>query len=330
MVFEGLAENNTQQQTKILENNTTYWWSIRSLNDDGNSDWSVPWRFTTVITAPTLVSPADNSIDLKTIQDFVWNPDTAATAYHLQVSKDAGFTDLVFNDSTLTSVTFDNAMLDYYQRYYWRVRKYVGDVPGLWSEVWKLTTGIGKVVLISPDNNSQDLGNDIVFIWQNLKGADEYQFQLSEQQDFAVLVSNVTTTDTRHEIISLDYDKSYYFRVKGKYADGEGEWSDIFTFRTKVYSGVDEIPVAGLTGFEIYPNPFSSSLSIGLTLNKDADIRLQITGLNGETIGEIYTGSLAWGTYNFSYNPANLTQGAYLITLFVNGKSVTKQVVLIK
>jgi photosystem II stability/assembly factor-like uncharacterized protein len=329
MVFEGTAENNNEHLTELLENNTVYWWTIRAINDDGMSDWQTPWKFSTVITAPNLVLPADGSEDLKTAQTFEWTGDTAATKYHIQISKDGGFSNFAYNDSNVATVKLPYDKLEYFERYYWRVRKYAGDVPGLWSVVWKINTGLGQTILTSPANNSKDIGNDVMFIWENLKGADEYILELSENVEFTVVPSKITTADTRYEILSLDYDKDYFFRVRGKYSKGQGDWSEIFTFKTKKISDVSEA-VTGLSNFEVYPNPTAQSFSIDLMLNEDAETIIGLTNMQGRPVAEIHKGWLNSGSHKIAWISGNLTQGSYLLNLTVNGKTTSKQVIIIK
>ncbi|MBI3109928.1 MAG: DUF1565 domain-containing protein, partial [Ignavibacteriales bacterium] len=71
--------------------------------------------------APALASPADGATDLALTPTFTWNQSQDALTYRLQVSTNAAFTTLVFNDSTLTDTLKQVAPLSEGRTYYWRV-----------------------------------------------------------------------------------------------------------------------------------------------------------------------------------------------------------------
>jgi len=329
MVFEGLTETNTSQHTKILEYNKTYWWRIRGLNDDGQSDWSVAWKFTTIMTAPELIAPTDKSEDLLTDVMFKWKASDEATTYHIQVSKNAGFTDIVYQDSTIVPDSLLVNDFDYYTKYFWRVRKFHDNIPGLWSETWSFTTGIGKVVILSPENGAENQPTDMTFIWEMLKGADLYVFQLSLTDDFASPIKQIETPETQVAVEGLEYDTKYYIRVMGKYSKGTGEWSDTHEFTTQESAGIDFDAVPG-TVFNVYPNPFAAKLTIDFNLSDDANVSIQLRDINGRIIVSLEEGRLPAGSHSFEYQPKAIDQGTYLVILSVNGHQSVRQVIFIK
>jgi len=330
MVFEGLTQNNNSQQTEILEYFTTYWWRIRGLNDDGNSDWSDAWKFKTVLTAPVLVSPPTNSYDMYTELLFDWKRDSNATTYHIQISTNGGFSDIIYQDSTIVPDSVLVKDFEYFKTYYWRVRKYNMNVPGLWSETRSFTTGIGIVSLINPQNGAENQSIDLIFVWDILKGADEYVFHLSKHQDFSSIFKQVETAETQTEVKDLDYDTKYFWRVMGKYDKGEGGWSETREFTTQMGAGIDFEAVPGLVEFNVYPNPFAGRLSIEFNLPYTSDVIVEIADIKGNTAENLYQGILSNGSHIFEFIPKNITQGTYLIILNVNGNRAVKQVMFIE
>jgi len=330
MVYEGLTENNTSQKTKILEYFTMYWWRIRGLNDEGNSDWSAPWNFTTVLTSPILVSPTTNSYDKNIDIMFDWRNDTNATNYHIQISTNAGFSDVIYQDSTIVpdSVFVEN--FDHFKTYYWRVRKYNNSVPGLWSETWSFSTGIGIVELINPQQGATNQSIDLNFVWELLNGADEYIFQISKQSDFSELTKQVETVETQTEILGLEYETKYYWRVKGKYDKGQGDWSETREFETQLGAGVDYEAMPGMVDFNVYPNPFAISLNLEFNLSYGSDVSIEITDVVGNHIYELHQGRLESGLHSFVFEPKDINQGTYLVILAINKQRSVKQVIFIK
>ncbi len=328
MVFEGLTESNTSQRTKVLEYFKTYWWRVRALNDDGQSDWSEAWKFTTIITAAELIEPTDKSVDLDVDITFKWRFDDDATNYHIQISKNAGFTDIIFEDTDVIPDTINVSGFEHFTKYYWRVRKMHNELVGLWSDTWSFTTGIGQVQIISPENGAENQPTDMTFIWELLKGADIYIFQLALTDDFSSLVKYIETDQTQVEVNDLEQDTKYYFRVKGKYTDGEGEWSEVYEFTTQIGAGVyyDETD----SDIKVYPNPFVATLNIEFNLLKDSNVNLEIRDARGTEIATILSGRVSAGRHIYEYLPSELSQGSYLVILTIDGKQAVRQVIMIK
>ena len=329
VIFEGLSNENDKHLSKILEYFTRYWWRIKALDDEGASDWSVAWSFTTVIAAPELVAPIDASKNATVQTSFEWKEYTAASNYHIQVALDNSFTELIVNDSTPKTNKLDVTTLDYFTTYRWRVRLYSGKVPGLWSTVWSLTTGIAQVKLVSPDNDAIDLPVDMTFIWNSVKGADTYLFQLSKSSDFSVIIKEAEVADTKIEVPALDPLTKYYFRVKAKYVDGEGAMSEIRNFTTKLGTDVNE-SIPGMSDLFLYPNPFSENLSISFSLENEANVSIEIIDMKGVSVFRSDYGLMNSGNKILSISPDGLNQGAYTLNLKVNGKSITRMINLVK
>ena len=114
--------------TKIvgpLENNTTYYWRVSAKNDGGTSAWSQVRSFTTIVAAPqapTLVAPADSSVNMQLNTIVSWNAVSDAVLYHLHVSTTATFGSLIVNDSSLTTAAKLIGPLSLSTNYFWRVR----------------------------------------------------------------------------------------------------------------------------------------------------------------------------------------------------------------
>ena len=97
--------------------------------------------------APNLVSPLDQSEVFYKNINLVWNQDTRASEYQLQLSTNLNFTSIVFEQNIImdTTYSFDSLFID--NTYYWRVRSlnYVGISD--WSEVWSFNTVDSLTVL---------------------------------------------------------------------------------------------------------------------------------------------------------------------------------------
>jgi hypothetical protein len=134
-----------------VETNKTYYWRVRAVLNDTVSPWTEPWNFSTGLARTVLLSPEDNSIDVKKLSVlFKWEPTPGADSYKLQVSRNESFTDFFYNDSNITTSSKDVYDLDYEAKYYWRVMAFDGETGNDWSEEWSFTTEEDPVMSVVP------------------------------------------------------------------------------------------------------------------------------------------------------------------------------------
>jgi len=93
--------------------------------------------------APTLLSPPDGAVGVSLTPTLSWTPSSGAASYRVQLAKDQGFTQLVFEQAGLATTTIDLAGLEPSITYYWRVSAYnqLG-VASDWSTTWSFTTQV--------------------------------------------------------------------------------------------------------------------------------------------------------------------------------------------
>ncbi len=109
-----------------------------------------------------LVSPEIGKYDLNTNVDLNWSSALEAVSYHLQVSTEVNFNNIVFESTSITgtSVTLNN--LENGTVYYWRVKGQNNTAEGNWSETWYFATGLGDD---APEHRSSDLRVDeIIYV----------------------------------------------------------------------------------------------------------------------------------------------------------------------
>ncbi|MBM3119538.1 MAG: hypothetical protein FJ006_08340 [Chloroflexi bacterium] len=135
-----------------LNANTIYYWRVKASSSSSNSDWSATWSLTTgaTISAPTLSSPANNTIKAATAPDLQWNASSGATSYQVQVSTASDFNTTIFNQSniTTTQVTVSPA-LNANTIYYWRVKASNDSGASDWSTTWSFTTEAPQTITIN-------------------------------------------------------------------------------------------------------------------------------------------------------------------------------------
>lgn len=94
----------------------------------------------TVPSAPTLISPTNNSTGISTSPTLSWSASSGATSYRLQVSLNSSFSSFVLDQSNISATSFTLNGLTNNTTYYWRVNASNSAGTSQWSSVWSFTT----------------------------------------------------------------------------------------------------------------------------------------------------------------------------------------------
>jgi hypothetical protein len=134
-----------------------YYWRVRAVNAGGASDWSTVWNFITGATLPTppvapiLFSPANSALNVSINSTALsWNSTSGAAWYAVQISTDSIFSNIIVNDSGITSTTYAVSGLSLSIVYYWRVKAVNAGGSSDWSETQSFTTTSSGVLPYSP------------------------------------------------------------------------------------------------------------------------------------------------------------------------------------
>ncbi len=251
ILFKKDNTTDTTITTAKLKNLTTYYWRVRAFGKDGNtSDWSVAFEFFTVLPPPVLVSPVNNSEKMPSgsIQ-FKWKEVPTSEAAYIQVGENDGFETGVFYNGK--SEELDAHLLvnfEYNRKYYWRIYASNADGSSDYSEVWNFITTIPGPKLLSPGDKNITIPTKTTLNWNSVLKATRYRVQLSKSANMSNPILDLDSTDQISlETETLDAYETYYWRVK-TYVEGvEGEWSEIWSFRTEMSRVVLVEPALGAT-----------------------------------------------------------------------------------
>jgi len=234
-VFDQQGLTSTSQQVSGLANSSTYYWHVSATGTGGTSPWSATWRFTTVVGAPTLSSPASGSTGVLTNPTLTWNASAGALGYRLQVSTDSSFSSVVFDQQGITSTSQQVSGLANGTTYYWRVSATGTGGTSPWSATWSFTTVVGAPALSSPANGSGVLTNPTL-TWNASVGATSYRLQVSKDSSFSSTVFDQQgITSTSQQVSGLANNTTYYWRVSATGMGGTSPWSATWRFTTFIY-----------------------------------------------------------------------------------------------
>ncbi|HRI46348.1 MAG TPA: fibronectin type III domain-containing protein, partial [Ignavibacteriaceae bacterium] len=213
---------------------TEYHWRVKANNEAGWGDFTKWNKFTTIIERPAIVnltSPPDNQDGLIKPITFVWDSASRADYYHLQISQDSLFSNIVVEDTSVIGFQFIDSTLNDLSTYYWRVRGVNIGGKGDYSNIYSFRTlGVPyPVTLVYPPADTINLPVSITFNW--LKGTDQrtvstYWFELVRDTISMVgLVRDTTLNDTSKTVSGLINLTNYFWRVKAKNEVGWGLFS---------------------------------------------------------------------------------------------------------
>jgi hypothetical protein len=117
-------------------------------------------------------------------------------------------------------------------------------------------------------------------------------------------------------------------------------WRQIVEFQTQTEKKMGAMPAADQNqiaalpkGTELvgnYPNPFNPETVIRYTLDRDAQVSLQIFDTLGRVVATLVDGRQNAGTYNITWRPANLPSGLYFYRMTAGEVNSVKRMMFIK
>ncbi len=221
----------------------------------GHRLWSVDSANTRLVsyydslTQPvSLTSPGDEAPGVGTlINDTArnisldWDTLEGADEYLWQIDYDTDFSSVPvgFEGNTGAS-TAQMPALNPGTACYWRVRA-TEPVLSPWSDKWSFTTSIGSQALAplleSPEAGAIGVALKPIFQWSAIAGADSYELVVSTkvELDNPTILKNASyaLASTAWQCnVSLDYNTTYYWKVRAVNGDTHSAWSAVGAFST--------------------------------------------------------------------------------------------------
>ncbi|MBI5216168.1 MAG: hypothetical protein HY960_10490 [Ignavibacteriae bacterium] len=124
LVFNDSTLTTLCKQVGPLLFSKTYYWRVNAKNEAGTSEYSTVWWFKTLFPPEqsNLIHPENGVTGVSVTPELQWSIPDRADSYHLQVAKDAAFTTIVYNDTSIQTQSWQLYNLDNRTWYYWRVR----------------------------------------------------------------------------------------------------------------------------------------------------------------------------------------------------------------
>jgi len=216
-----------------LESGKIYFFQILAYNSIGSI--KMDSVFNTTLGSPKLIYPNYNQVGIKKNVTLSWSRLNGDLFYQIIIAKDSLF-QFVEKDTLLLNNEF-SSNLDFYKRYYWKVRA-KNDIWGQWSSIGSFRTEIKPPVLVSPDNIKKNVYVKPKLFWEKSEGASSFIVQISDNQLFLHPFEKNCTDSFFPSDTVLQVNKMYFWRVKASGVEkiDTSSWSPAWQFNTNIDS----------------------------------------------------------------------------------------------
>lgn len=247
---------NTTQTVSGLLPNTTYYWRARAINSlSGASAYSSSFSFTTIQVpgAPTLALPADGDTFVRDMPYFEWNPalNSPATHFILQITPDPTFYAIHYTINVPVSGNpFDpqgyqfTDTLSTGSPYYWRVRgvNLAGSGPFAAPFDFRVVASGDSMppipVVSYPKDNQTAYSISPTLNWYVTHALHGATFEVEFRTDNAFTgtpdVTGITDFFLTAPGAPLNYNTTYYYKVRANRGGVYSLWSDEAVFTTLI------------------------------------------------------------------------------------------------
>jgi hypothetical protein len=305
--------------------------------DDSESEWSVLWNFTTsgsTIAAPAHKLPLDGAIGLATTINLFWHPAENADAYHLQVARDAGFNDILLDETGLTGLTFVAGGLSHEDDYWWRLRSGNTGTTAFsdWSRPWKFSTSPEPPRQLTPFDGLPDVPLRPLLQWYPVAGARVYGMQVATDDRFVNIVfdtSNVVGTSL--QLRTLKSYTRYWWRLNVTTGRGTSDWNDPWMFRTIDIGTSVKNPIAlpvQQVVLGLWPQPASDVVTVAYRVPRATEVQAALYDMLGRNVRSYPPLNVDAGVSFRSFPVDGIGPGSYVLRLRSNSGTTERLVVI--
>lgn len=313
-----------------------------SINDFGDFIFGKPIIIDSAY-APVPFSPQNNEIvngsePLK----LLWRTRGIVQTYHLQISSDSLFNNLIIDDLNINSTSYIVSSLANNQKYFWRINTLNKKGISPWSDPFSFSTSL-PFLNVSFPNGNEILINDSIYIirWDD---------NISEGVKLELLKNNVPINTIADSVFSetnafqwelqtsIENDSLYKIRITSLENPALFDISDnVFQINDGItgINNENEI-IKAYKLFQNYPNPFNPSTTIRYSILEKSYVKLSIFNSIGQKIHDMVNSVQDMGFHEINWNAEDMSSGIYFLSLratSVNGERnfyAVKKMILIK
>ncbi|MCX7610839.1 MAG: phosphodiester glycosidase family protein [Ignavibacterium sp.] len=293
---------------------------------------------------PNLIQPSNGATNQRDTLILKWSKSPQASLYDLQVSTSPDFSSgIIVNKTIIMDTSFKLTNILGQKTYYWRLRakNIIGTTN--FSAVYSFTTGFPTTTtLLQPPHATTNVSTSPVLIWAKESAATHYRVQLAHGSTIVpsnTILDTLVAMDTTLQLLNLQNNKLYYWRVRPINQYGSGEWSTVFGFKTEPTTSFEDGYIIPDKFYleQNYPNPvgnFINSDNLSTKISWGSPISgwhtIKLYDVIGREVETIVDGFYEAGNHSTLYIVnSTLPSGIYFYKLSSgNFNSVRKMVIV--
>jgi hypothetical protein len=298
---------------------------------------------------PVLIEPlnnnkvlAENPILLK------WGGHGLLQSFNLQIAADSLFNQIVLDTVTNNSFVQTGNLFNK-QKYYWRVNSKGSNNVSDWSNVWSFEPADPFIQMVTPDGGEiWSKGDTTIVRWES-NISDSVKLEIINGEINSGLLGKSKASINAYQWIipvSISAGASYRIRIVSMEDTTISDTSKTvfsITNATSVEKTYDNLPNY-FALFQNYPNPFNPTTKIKYTIPSSgemkqyAPVQLKVFDVMGREVATLVNENKPAGTYEVTWNAANLPSGVYFYQLKAGNPesssgqifTATKKLILLK
>ncbi len=182
----------------------------------------------------------------------------------------------------------------------------------------------------------------VAFVWTASQDPDRdtvrYRVQIDTVNSFnsPALLDTSAGTDVSLRVPLPRVNRSYFWRVVASDGQIAVYSAEVRRFTITIVTAVrEEVQTEKETEAQAvleqnFPNPFNPTTTIQYTIPKGGYVRLSVFNLLGQEVAKIFEGVQSGGTYNITFNNAELPTGIYFYRIQAPGLVETRKMIITK
>ncbi|GJQ64515.1 MAG: hypothetical protein SCALA702_35680 [Melioribacteraceae bacterium] len=276
----------------------------------------------------------DELVNYELSVNLRWAPIGYVNEYHLQISDQNDFSNLLVDEEFLTEAIYEFNGLQNGTTYYWRVNSTNDAGTSDWSEVYTFDATEPYVQLSVPNGGDEiQRGIDHFIIWEdNLAEDVEIKLSPAANEQWSLIDVSESTGGYRWSVDPGQEPGEYKIKINSIvdttiFSVSESAFSIIDTVSSVEY---EDVLVENYSLNQNYPNPFNPSTKISFEMPNRGIAVISVFSITGELMEVVASGEFAAGRHSVDFRADNYSSGIYLYRLQTAEYTATKKMILIK
>jgi hypothetical protein len=271
---------------------------------------------------PVPLTPSDSQVVCQSSPVIlVWGTRGTVKSYHLQVSTNSSFSNLLVDRTGLTSSLFVLNPVNNNSTYYWRVNTTNAAGTSAWSNTETFSTAPAFIKLLSPDGGEKlYLDSTYVIRWES---------DISDTVNIKLMNGNNIASDIGDNIVGGT--NAYQWQVPKNLKQGSTYQITVTSISNdslygisssdfNISSSVTAVTVTNniVKSFQLdqnYPNPFNPSTVIRYSIPQESQVRIDIYNIIGQRMTTLINSVQKSGNYEVTWDASALASGVYFYSI---------------